>query len=116
MCLRVYTSIISQSCRLVSSTQKEQICSFSSLCFQVLLKKETLLLGGSGWKTFFFNLRAILSWGFRLLGRQLSFFFSLKKKKQQKGLGEEDKESVLIPASANGYLSRALFRQLTYFY
>lgn len=62
----------------------------------------------------FFNPRAILSWVFRLLGRQLS----KKKKKthQQKGLGEEDKENVLIPASANGYLSRALFRQLTYFY
>lgn len=88
---------------------------FSRLKKKRKKKRQTLLLGRSGWKTFFFNLRAILSWVFRLLGRQL-LVLPLPKKTQQKGLEEEDKEDILIPASANGYLSGVLLRQLKYFY
>lgn len=101
-----------------SSTQKEQICSFSSMCFQVLRKKkkEALLLGGSGWKTFFFDLRAIFSWVFRLLGRQFLLLPSEKEEKKKAAENAWRKDNVLIPASANGYLSRLLLRQLMYFY
>lgn len=90
------------------------------MCFQVLSekekKKEALLLGGSGWKTFFFDLRAIFSWVFRLLGRQFPFLPSKRGKKKKAAEKAWRKDNVLIPASANGYLSSVLLRQLMYFY
>lgn len=64
----------------------------------------------------FFNLTAILSWGLRLLGRQLCWFFCSGKKKKQQQKRHKEGDNVLISASANGYLFTAVFRQLAFLF